>query len=202
MEPLAGNKRRASVDIDDASYHEFDDVVPPEHDYEGVPSMYDPTAAAAAAAAAAASATLNGEVLAVRRRGRKPREKRGAHVCLEEGCGKVFAKHKALINHLKWVHIGDKMCVEWLSSALRGACGRLPPTALSYLRSFPCSHPGCGKAFTRTDHLANHVKTHTGDKPYLCRHEGCNKTFSLAHNLTSHMRTHTGERPYICDAEG
>lgn len=58
----------------------------------------------------------------------------------------------------------------------------------------------CGKAFTRSDHLTEHMLTHTGDRPHKCT--VCNQAFSQASNLTRHMRTHSGLRPYKCTTCG
>jgi len=65
-----------------------------------------------------------------------------------------------------------------------------------------CEHEGCGKRFSRSDHLTEHKRTHTGDQPFACNHEDCGKRFSQSSALTRHKRTHTGDQRYACEHEG
>jgi hypothetical protein len=58
----------------------------------------------------------------------------------------------------------------------------------------------CGKAFSRSGHLAVHTRTHSGDRPYACA--TCGKAFSTAQGLTYHDRSHSGDRPYTCTTCG
>lgn len=39
-------------------------------------------------------------------------------------------------------------------------------------RRFPCPVEGCGKSFTRAEHLKGHSVTHLGTKPFACPVEG------------------------------
>jgi uncharacterized Zn-finger protein len=48
--------------------------------------------------------------------------------------------------------------------------------------------------------LQNHIKTHSGDKPYKCHI--CGRGFSVKSYLQNHIRTHTGDKPYTCDICG
>jgi KRAB domain-containing zinc finger protein len=51
-------------------------------------------------------------------------------------------------------------------------------------RPYECST--CGKAFSRSGHLAVHMRVHSGERPYEC--STCGKAFSGSGKLTKHVR--------------
>nr|XP_045584261.1 zinc finger protein 271-like [Procambarus clarkii] len=61
-------------------------------------------------------------------------------------------------------------------------------------RPYMCEE--CGASFTQRSNLRSHKRVHTGERPYMCGI--CGQTFARSSHLPGHMRTHTGEKPFNC----
>lgn len=63
-------------------------------------------------------------------------------------------------------------------------------------KNFQCL--SCKMAFSNNGQLKNHIRIHTGERPFVCDMADCKKTFTRNEELTRHKLIHTGIRPHAC----
>jgi len=89
--------------------------------------------------------------------------------CKWKGCKSAFDTIQLLVKHVYDDHIGDKkefyLC-EW------EAC------------------PRRGKLFEKRHKILPHLRTHTGEKPFMCPVTNCKKTFSRSDSVITHLKSH------------
>ncbi|KAF9453973.1 hypothetical protein P691DRAFT_718388 [Macrolepiota fuliginosa MF-IS2] len=73
---------------------------------------------------------------------------------------------------------------------------------LNTTKRYQCTSKGCGKAYSKPSRLAEHERSHTGERPFQC--ETCKKSYLRETHLHAHIRSHLPDssRPFICDKPG
>lgn len=115
-------------------------------------------------------------------------------------CGEIFADCEASIAHYSVDHknlidSNDGMTNNENNAGVSNNSHK--KASSTKYRQYLCDV--CGKSYTQSSHLWQHLRFHQGVKPFACKVEGCDRCFTIRPDLNDHIRKcHTGERPYHC----
>ncbi|XP_076860578.1 zinc finger and BTB domain-containing protein 40 isoform X2 [Brachyhypopomus gauderio] len=126
-----------------------------------------------------------------------PAKKRRTQPVTCDLCGKAFKQPSGLLYHRRTEHLEERPFACGECGATFAASSSLKNHARLHTGEKPyrCKH--CDMSFTVAAALSYHTKKkHAEGKMYSCQY--CSSTFAQSIELTRHVRTHTGDKPYVC----
>ncbi|KAF9902685.1 hypothetical protein BX616_001854 [Lobosporangium transversale] len=117
------------------------------------------------------------------------------HPCDFPNCDKRFSRSDELTRHMK----AHTSACKTGNADILSTSPHHYATYQEYLhalesaewaRKHICPVPNCYKSFTRSGHLARHIRSHTSEKLFVCPVESCGLGFTRSDALREHTRTH------------
>ncbi|KAA3672673.1 uncharacterized protein DEA37_0001061 [Paragonimus westermani] len=119
--------------------------------------------------------------------------------CSFPGCDKSYARRHRLNQHAS-SHTGPRpiQCNEPNCNAqffsdqdlVRHKIAHQYSTDMLTRRRHTCPYPNCEKAYSKLNKLKEHVRSHTGERPFVCREPGCGAAFIRLYGVRRHELTH------------
>ncbi|KLO15879.1 hypothetical protein SCHPADRAFT_824046 [Schizopora paradoxa] len=90
------------------------------------------------------------------------------------------------------MHPGQKLSDEHLFNF----AGRLSETG-EQISGYRCYITDCNKTTKRKDHMADHIRTHLGEKPFRC--SICGLGFIRNNDCQRHENNHRPDKRFVCE---
>lgn len=105
-------------------------------------------------------------------------------------CGNTYSRHTYMMNHYRHVHKNQ-------SKHYCSQCDRHFLNRTRFVEHMRYNHEGakreknklcnvCGRGFATNRILVNHIRTHSGERPFEC--EYCSARFTQKHSMLSHVK--------------
>ncbi|KAI1730322.1 zinc finger, c2H2 type domain-containing protein [Ditylenchus destructor] len=121
-------------------------------------------------------------------------------------CNILFHNIGAIVEHLSNDHVNASesnrhICL-WSNCSREGVEFKAKYKLVNHIRVHTGERPyqckDCLKYFARSENLKIHERIHTGDKPFQCLSPGCTKMFANSSDRKKHMHVHSHNKPYNC----